>query len=50
MTPLTLRILNTLRPAVGLVAGLAGSVAGGIVMGLIGYYFGQITSRNRTPG
>jgi muramidase (phage lysozyme) len=30
-------------------AGLAGSVAGGIVMGLIGYYYGQTTSRNRTP-
>jgi muramidase (phage lysozyme) len=30
-------------------AGIAGSLAGGIVMGLIGYYFGQTTSRNRTP-
>jgi hypothetical protein len=30
-------------------AGIAGSIAGGIVMGLIGYYYGQTTSRNRTP-
>lgn len=29
-------------------AGIAGSLAGGIVMGLIGYYFGQTTSRNRS--
>lgn len=28
-------------------AGIAGSIAGGIVMGLIGYYYGQTTSRNR---
>lgn len=38
MTPITLRILNTLRPAVGLVAGLAVSataaVAAGLVIGL----------------
>ena len=30
-------------------AGIAGSIAGGIVMGLIGYYYGQTTSRNRSP-
>ena len=30
-------------------AGIAGSIAGGIVMGLIGYYYGQTTSKNRTP-
>ena len=30
-------------------AGISGSIASGIVMGLIGYYYGQTTSRNRTP-
>lgn len=30
-------------------AGLAGSLISAIVGGLIGYYFGQTTSRNRTP-
>lgn len=29
-------------------AGIAGSIAGGIVMGLIGYYYGQTTTRNRS--
>ncbi len=28
-------------------AGLSGSIAGGIIMGLIGYYYGQTTTRNR---
>lgn len=31
-------------------AGLAGSLISAIVGGLVGYYFGQTTSRNRTPG
>ena len=30
-------------------AALLSSVATGIVMGLLGYYFGQTTTRNRTP-
>lgn len=30
-------------------AGLAGSLISAIVGGLVGYYFGQTTSRNRTP-
>lgn len=30
-------------------AGLAGSIVSAIIGGLVGYYFGQTTSRNRTP-
>lgn len=30
-------------------AGLAGSIISAIIGGLVGYYFGQTTSRNRTP-
>ena len=30
-------------------AGLAGSLISAVVGGLVGYYFGQTTSRNRTP-
>lgn len=30
-------------------AGLAGSIVSSIIGGLVGYYFGQTTSRNRTP-
>ena len=30
-------------------AGLAGSVISAVIGGLVGYYFGQTTSRNRTP-
>jgi putative chitinase len=30
-------------------AGLAGSIVSAILGGLVGYYFGQTTSRNRTP-
>jgi hypothetical protein len=30
-------------------AGLAGSIVSSVIGGLVGYYFGQTTSRNRTP-
>jgi muramidase (phage lysozyme) len=30
-------------------AGLAGSIVSAVIGGLVGYYFGQTTSRNRTP-
>ena len=31
-------------------AGLAGSLISAVIGGLVGYYYGQTTSRNRTPG
>ena len=30
-------------------AGIAGMITGSIVGGAVGYYWGQTTSRNRTP-
>lgn len=50
---LTLSLIGLIGTAVwsdDVRAGLAGSLISAIVGGLVGYYFGQTTSRNRTPG
>lgn len=50
---LTLSLIGMIGTAVwsdDVRAGLAGSLISAIVGGLVGYYFGQTTSRNRTPG
>ncbi len=49
---LTLSLIGMIGTAVwsdDVRAGLAGSLISAIVGGLVGYYFGQTTSRNRTP-
>jgi putative chitinase len=42
-------IIGTAEWASDVRAGLAGSIVSAIIGGVVGYYFGQTTSRNRTP-